>query len=296
MASVIQSSGPININDIKNGFPNINANDLNSYRGKGWLIPATSTTGTFSTGTISYNCFYGKVYNTLTYNVVSNTYNLNVKSLIGGNYITGKTGATIIINSGVYIGSTSAGNPSLVINGFSTGDIITIINNGYIYGAGGNGAGGGGYGSSGTPGNPGGNAICVAAPAGIATIVNNGTIAGGGGGGAGGGGFCCFNSSWFGSHTGVGGAGGGGGAGYNPGSGAGGASGTGGNGTLTCGGHNAGGPNSGSCTRSGAGGALGQPGGNAAQGAQGGAAGKWISGLNNLKSTTVGGTKIGPSA
>jgi hypothetical protein len=99
----------------------------------------------------------------------------------------------------------------LVQNSFSSGDTVTIVNNGVIEGMGGNGgASQFGAQSGGNPGAGAGNALYINR---ATTIQNNSVIAGGGGGGGGASGFTPNkgSSGW--------GGGGGGGAGFNPGAG-----------------------------------------------------------------------------
>ena len=60
---------------------------------------------------------------------------INVSSLSG--YIAGKSDITITINAGVYVYSTSTGSPALSLTGGTSGDTITIVNNGFILGMGG---------------------------------------------------------------------------------------------------------------------------------------------------------------
>ena len=76
---------------------------------------------------------------TATYTYSANTANasLNITSLAG--YSAGSTDVTITVNSGVYLYSTSTGNAGLTLTGGSTGDTITLVNNGYIMGQGGKG-------------------------------------------------------------------------------------------------------------------------------------------------------------
>jgi alpha-tubulin suppressor-like RCC1 family protein len=98
---------------------------------------------------------------------------------------------TVTILSNVTISSTSSTTPALTIGDIPSGSLITIINNGSIFGKGGDGSAGtsrnAGSGFNGripgTPGNPGGTAIYLTQNV---TIDNtNGKIFGGGGGGAG---------------------------------------------------------------------------------------------------------------
>lgn len=89
--------------------------------------------------------------------------------------------ATVTINSGVVVGSSSTGTYAFTIPSLPTGSTVAITNNGYIVGCGGPGAVTSGESSG--PGGDGGPALSVA----FATTITNasGTI-GGAGGGAGG--------------------------------------------------------------------------------------------------------------
>ncbi len=132
-------------------------------------------------GAISLSNAYGKSNRAaVAYTISSNTANasINVASLSG--YSAGTSDITITVNAGVYVYSTSTGTPALTLSGGTTGDTVTLVNNGFIMGQGGTGAG--------SPANPGvgGPAISL----GFNTTINNTNasayIGGGGGGGAGG--------------------------------------------------------------------------------------------------------------
>lgn len=161
-------------------------------------------------GTISLSNFYGKSNRaaiSYTYSASTANASLNVTSI--GGYSAGTSDITITVNSGVYLYSTGTGTPGLTLSGGSSGDTITLVNNGYIMGMGGAG------GNQGASGSAGGTALQL----GFATTVNNtngSAYIGGGGGGGGAGG-----SNYRGG--GGGGAGGAtGGTGYNTNGGAGG--------------------------------------------------------------------------
>ena len=133
-------------------------------------------------------------------------YDLRSAAVAAGWNQTSKLAATI--NSGVYVYSTSTGSAGLTISGAFPGG-VSLVNNGYILGQGGNGGpgGAGGYGHPGTAGSAGGLALSVSSPV---SITNNGVIGGGGGGGGGGGSNSgCCNPGW------AGGGGGGGQTGLN---------------------------------------------------------------------------------
>tara|TARA_R100001079_G_scaffold13203_1_gene6455 strand:+ start:18648 stop:21035 length:2388 start_codon:yes stop_codon:yes gene_type:complete len=104
----------------------------------------------------------------------------------------GQQPATITINNNVYIYSDNIQTPALEINNWSNG--LTLINNGYIMGRGGDGGSYGATKQKEQPSPPGGNywdgwnggdAINITSTSRIVIQNNNGAIAGGGGGGAG---------------------------------------------------------------------------------------------------------------
>jgi hypothetical protein len=145
---------------------------------------------------------------------------VDVSTLPG--YKAGKTTVTITVNSGVYVYSTSISTPGLTISGATTGDSVSLINDGYIIGQGGGGRNRTENGSA-ENGGPALKLICDV------SITNNSYIAGGGGGGganyspgnayAGGGGgagggeggraavWDAYARNWYGSGSGGGGGG-----------------------------------------------------------------------------------------
>jgi len=124
-------------------------------------------------------------------------------------YITGSTDVTLVINSGVYVYSTSTATPALTVTSFASGDTVSIINNGYIIGMGGKGGGNRGDGT-GIGGEAGGPAVSLSYPV---SITNNSYIAGGGGGGALG---EHLSNAWMSGGGGAGGGRGGDVTGYEP--------------------------------------------------------------------------------
>jgi hypothetical protein len=190
--------------------------------------------------------------------IVVNSTRTNILALADAQaigYAAGKTWVSYDINSvdssnnPVVIGSTSTSSPSMIVSGFTSGDIVEITNNGIITGAGGQGGqGGGGYPSSGHSdrgqstsgqgqnGYPGGDALLVSYPV---SFTNYGSVWGGGGGGGSGGG----SNDGSKNAAPIGAPGAGGGAGYIVGAGGLGGTNTNGNngasgnpGTLTAGG------------------------------------------------------------
>jgi hypothetical protein len=233
-------------------------------------------------GAITMNDFYGKsdiVIANITLAANTTNYVLNTAKVTG--YVAGKTRATLTINSGVFVSSTSTGSYALQVDtSWNASDTVTIVNNGTIVGRGGDaGAGGSGPNAVGGNGATAGPALLVQR----ATSLNNvNRIAGGGGGGGGSSGYTPGKGWW-------GGAGGGGGIGVSSGGAAGsgpnGSGGAGSPGTLTAGG--AGGviPGFGFMV-GGNGGGYGSGGGNGAQNAWsrgfGGGAGAAIVGNSNI--------------
>jgi hypothetical protein len=122
--------------------------------------------------------FYGKSNRvTISYTFTSSTANasLNISSISG--YSSGKSNITVTVNSGVYLYATSTGNYGLNLTGGTTGDTLSLVNNGYIMGQGGVGSGGNGAAGAGGP------ALNIGT--GIGVTINNGGYIGGGGGGGG---------------------------------------------------------------------------------------------------------------
>jgi hypothetical protein len=141
--------------------------------------------------------------------ISSNTsnYTLNTAKVTG--YKAGATDVVLTINSGIFVSSSSTGSYAFTVDtSWTTGDTLTIINNGTIIGRGGNGGNGGG--GSGGPGNggSGGPALLVQR----SVSINNGNRISGGGGGGGGGdanSSCATSAAGGGGGGGIGGSNGG---------------------------------------------------------------------------------------
>jgi len=195
----------------------------------GFVRPSGVSTSIPSSGQMSFNNFFGAT-KALSYAITQNinyqgVYNVRQQFIAAGWNGTSPINGTVTINAGVYIYrsqyDTSAFSiASVEIQGFPAGSIINLVNNGFIYGFGGQGGNGGNMagaasGSSGDAGNSGGTGLYVSASGFTVRVTNNGTIAGGGGGGGGGGSAYLFvpPDGKSGSYTvGAGGGGGGGGA------------------------------------------------------------------------------------
>jgi hypothetical protein len=137
-----------------------------------------------SSGAISMSQGYGKSNRvSVTVTLAANTtdYTLGTAQIPG--YQAGTTDVTLVVNSGVYVYSTNTANAGLTVAALAVGDTVSIVNNGFILGMGGNGANTLDVTFQAFPqaGAPGGPAISL----GVAvSITNNSYIAGGGGGGA----------------------------------------------------------------------------------------------------------------
>lgn len=192
------------LSDIAAEFGGDPPHRMSEYFAGGPYVPA-NTTGTYgevsTSGPLRLQFFYGTPQgpSTFTRTISTNLANLNIRSYMVDQGWDENQAVILIIDPNVYVYSTSTGVPAITTGSpFSTfPNGLTIVNNGFIIGCGGN-----GYrtASSTTAGQAGGNAINLGINV---TIENNGYIAGGGGGGGG---------AVFGG-TGGGGAGGGAGGG-----------------------------------------------------------------------------------
>lgn len=200
----VPSSGVIKISDIALEFQDTVPYRLSKYYRGGALVPNSSQNANVPTsGAIKLGNFYGAVRRVAlaqTFSTDTTQTAIGISTLPG--YVAGITDITITVNNGVYLYSTDVSSPALAISGATAGDTVTLINNGFIIGMGGNPSIGG---KSGTQ--AGGPAMSLGYNI---SLTNNSYIAGGGGSGGGqgfGGGVVSNNY------------GGGGGAGGGPGSG-----------------------------------------------------------------------------
>jgi hypothetical protein len=159
--------------------------------------------------------------------ISSDQANITLRTIADNAGYSGTGPVTITINAGVNVYSTSPTTAAIVTGSFSSGTIVTLINRGYISGAGGTGGTGyRDYAGSSTPTAPtdGGTALDATGVSGFTLKVDNtgGVIRGGGGGGGYGGGSSTLDNETFDCRS--GGGGGGGGQGYSGGSGGGGGS------------------------------------------------------------------------
>lgn len=174
-------TGTISLNDVNvelglSGTTNISMNQAN----------VRTLAGVGGSGTIiSMNDLRGKSNRvSISYTFSSNTANasLNLSAISG--YVSGKSDITITINSGVYLYATSTSNAGLTLTGGTSGDTLTIVNNGFIMGMGGAGGGSTTYVAT-VSGQDGGTALSIPISATINNTNGSAYIGGGGGGGCG---------------------------------------------------------------------------------------------------------------
>jgi hypothetical protein len=175
----------------------------------------TLTATTAGTALTMPTGFYGRSLG-FTFNATisanTNNYNLRAAAVAAGWNQTVPLNATVTINGGVFVGSTSTGTRAFDTGvTFPSGTTLALVNNGTIIGRGGNGGNGGEPGGSGATSGSGGGPALIAQQA--ISITNNGTIGGGGGGGGGGAG----STYGQGGSNSAGGGGGGGGQGVSSG-------------------------------------------------------------------------------
>ena len=170
----LPASGAISLNDVNVELGNTATAqiDMNSAAVRGLLGIAS--------GAISMSDGYGKS-SQFSFSITSNVNNANLATLATNAGWNGSSALVATINAGVYCNSTHYLAYGMIINGSFPGG-VTLINNGYIVGRGGNG-GRGATSSNAGAGNTGGTALVIQSPV---SIYNYGTIAGGGGGGGGG--------------------------------------------------------------------------------------------------------------
>jgi len=180
--AALQASGAISLQDIEEQYnpgTNLPSRGLSEFYLGGSLVRANAgnnsstnmSAGVPTSGTISFNDFYGKE-RAFKKTYSSTATNQSADSVFGDDFEVDYP-KQIVIDSSQTVGSTSTSNAALTIESNGVGS-ITVTNNGSIEGAGG------------AAGAAGGNAFTVAGSVAV-TLVNNGTIkAGGGGGGAGG--------------------------------------------------------------------------------------------------------------
>lgn len=173
----LQTSGAIALSDIEGEFTGTSPTSLSEYYRNGSYVTSNNTSVPTS-GTISLSNFYGGVRQ-FSFTVSSNQQEMNLSTYATSVGWDGSSPIVMTIASGVYIWSDNTSTGALIIPSSLNG-LVTITNNGYIMGRGGN---GGGQYSNGSNGGP---AIANSATGVTLTNASGAFIGGGGGGGAGG--------------------------------------------------------------------------------------------------------------
>ena len=168
----LPASGTITLAQIQTEFGGSNPIGLNEYYRNGAYVTPNNTSVPTS-GAITLSNFYNAVRQ-FEYTISSNQQQLTINNTwLTGVGWDGSSPVIININSGIYIWSDSTS-----VGGLTIATPITLNNNGYIMGRGGN---GGAYWGNGGNGGP----ALVSSTSGITVNNNSGAfIAGGGGGGA----------------------------------------------------------------------------------------------------------------
>jgi hypothetical protein len=166
----LPSSGAISFADVNAELARAAGTTLtfNDFDLRNWIfgLPTSGSQISLSDG-------YGRSYE-FVYTFTSSTNNVNLRSLLNAAGYNGVGAARVIINEGVYIWSNTVVTPAMATGSFPS--TLTIVNNGFIMGCGGD----GGLYVSGSQ--AGGIALSVGTNC---TIQNNSFIAGGGGGAGG---------------------------------------------------------------------------------------------------------------
>ena len=142
----LPSSGSISLNQVNVELGNSGTATIN--------MGSSAVRGLFdrASGSIGMGHGHGKANATaLTISSNVNNYDIGASAIAAGG--DKSTSVTLTINSGVTVGSTSAGTAAMYTGtGWSSGTIITITNNGSIVGASGSNSSGSGGGAGGTGG------------------------------------------------------------------------------------------------------------------------------------------------
>lgn len=189
----IKAAGsPLSLSEIQAEFGGSNPISLSEYYRGGGLVPngPTQNNGIAASGAISLGGFYGSV-RAFVFNqtIASNTnnYNLRNAAIAAGWDQATPLQATVTINSGVVVSSPTTATAAFDTGTAPAGSSISIVNNGYIVGMGGNaGSPSGRNNATIVPGSAGGSGGPALRAQTAINVTNNGVIAGGGGGGGGG--------------------------------------------------------------------------------------------------------------
>ena len=142
-------------------------------------------TDTGQNAQLSLSSLRGNIYRRFT--ISADTVNYDIRAAMGAAPLgwngTSKASADVVVNGGVVVGTPNSGAYAMDTGatGWPAPSTITVFNNGYIIGHGGNGGNGGGTSVTGA-GKAGGPSLLARRSM---TLVNGGIVGGGGGGGGG---------------------------------------------------------------------------------------------------------------
>lgn len=170
----LQPSGLITLSDIQDEFGGANPIGLSEYY-RGGAYTTDNNTNVPTSGAISVSNFYGAVRQ-FAFTISTTTQNANLATLATSAGWDGSAPLVVTVDNNVWLWSDSTSLGGLIIPASITSG-ITLINNGYIIGKGGDG------GANGNAGAAGGPAIVNSASNVFITNLSGAYIAGGGGGG-----------------------------------------------------------------------------------------------------------------
>ena len=165
----LQSSGAISLNDIQTEFGGTNPISISEYY-RGGSFVTDNNTGVPTSGAIDMGDFYGST-NQFAFTISTDTQEADLSTLATAAGWNGTDPLNATVASGVYLWSDDTAVGGLTIPSSLNG-LVTITNNGYIIGRGGN-----------SGGNDGGPALVNNATGVTLTNASGAYIAGGGGGG-----------------------------------------------------------------------------------------------------------------
>jgi len=165
----LPSSGTISLNDIQTEFGGTNPISMSEYY-RGGSFVTDNNTSVPTSGTIDMGDFYGAV-KLFSFTISTDTQEANLSTLATAAGWNGTDPVSATISSGVYLWSDDTSVGGLTIPSSMNG-LVTITNNGYIIGRGGD-----------AGGNDGGPALVNNATGVTLTNASGAYIAGGGGGG-----------------------------------------------------------------------------------------------------------------
>jgi hypothetical protein len=165
----LQSSGAISLNDIQTEFGGTNPISMSEYY-RGGSFVTDNNTGVPTSGAIDFNDFYG-TSKQFSFTISTDTQEANLSTLATAAGWDGIKPVNATISSGVYLWADDTAVGGLTIPSSMNG-LVTLTNNGYIIGRGGD-----------SDGNDGGPALVNNATGVTLTNASGAYIAGGGGGG-----------------------------------------------------------------------------------------------------------------